>query len=104
MDPPTSNATDLFAAAFRLFKTHHTGGKPVRSLSLRALGLIQEDEQLSIFPEEHDLELVIDRLRGKYGYARPPPDPGAAGPGSGPGRQGEHVIHPIGFLGTLDPS
>lgn len=108
VDPPTSNATDLFAAAFRLFNAHHASGKPVRSLSLRAMGLVPEDEQLSLFPEEqarrkeHDLELVIDRLRGKYGYTIIRRAIALLDPALDLDAKGEHVIHPIGFLGTLD--
>lgn len=108
MDPPSSNATDLSAAAFRLFKIHHTSRKPVRSLSLRALGLIPEDEQLSLFPEEqarrkeHDLEVVIDRLRGKYGYTILRRALALLDPALDLDAKGEHVIHPVGFLGTLN--
>ena len=64
----------MLTAAFGLYKAHHLSGKPVRSLSVRALGLVPADEQLSLFPEEqarrkeHDLEAVLDKVRSKYGY------------------------------------
>ena len=102
----TSNATDLMSAAFRLFKQHHREGTPVRSLSLRALGLVVADEQLSLFPEEQarrkegDLEAVIDRLRQKYGYHSVRRGITLLEPALDLDAKGEHIIHPIGFLGT----
>ena len=105
---PTSNATDLFSTSFQLFKAHHTSGKPVRSLSLRALGLVTADEQLSLFPEEqarrreHDLEAIIDKLRAKYGYHSIRRGIALLDPALDLDAKGEHVIHPIGFLGTLE--
>lgn len=104
---PTSNATELLYAAFQLYKLHHTSGKPVRSLSVRALGLVPHHEQLSLYPDEqarrkeHDLEVIIDRLRNKYGYHAIQRGIALLDPALDLDAKGEHVIHPIGFLGTL---
>lgn len=103
---PTSNARDLLAAAFGLYKAHHLSGKPVRSLSVRALGLVPADEQLSLFPEEqarrkeHDLESVLDKVRSKYGYQSIRRGLALLEPKLDLDAKSEHIIHPVGFLGT----
>ena len=63
--------------------------------------------QLSLFPEERkaqrraDIDRTLDRIRAKYGYfsirrAITPIDPALD-----LDARGDHIIHPVGFLGTL---
>lgn len=105
---PTSNAADLFRAAFKLLKQHHTSSaRPIRSLSICTLGLMPDDGQLSILPElqarekEHKIEATIDRLRGKYGYEIIRRGIQLVHPELDLDAKGDHIIHPVGFLGTL---
>ena len=105
---PASNSTDLFDAAFRLFCTNRPS-RPVRSLSVRACGLspAEETPQLSLFPEDvkrrkrEDLEQAVDRIRAKYGYTGNRRGIQLLDPALDLDAKGSHIIHPIGFLGTL---
>ena len=40
---PTANTLDIWEAAMELFRRHHTGGEPVRSLSVKTSGLTPAD-------------------------------------------------------------
>lgn len=105
----TSNTLDLIEAALELYKRHHTSGKPVRSLSLRAVGLrpAEELQQLSLFPEEAKrqkrelLDSTIDRIRAKYGYYSIQRCVTLLGPVLNLDARSEHIVHPIGALGAL---
>ena len=105
---PVSNSSDLFASAFRLFQANRPA-RPVRSLSVRAAGLSPADEapQLSLFPEDvrrqkrEDLERAVDRIRAKYGYTGIRRGIQLLDPALDLDAKGSHIIHPIGFLGTL---
>lgn len=103
---PTSNARDLHAAAYQLFQRHHTTGRPVRSLSVRALGLVPASQQLSLFEDErarqkeHELESVIDIIRGKYGYSIIRRSVALLAPELDLDAKGDHTVHPVGFLST----
>lgn len=79
----------------------------MRSLSLRAVGLVPDEGQLSLFPEEqtrqkeHTLETVIYRIRSKYGYRSIRRGITLLSPELDLDAKGEHMIFPTGFLGTL---
>ena len=106
---PTANTLDIWEAALELFRRHHTDGTPVRSLSVKAGGLSPagEMEQLSLFPEEQKaqrraaIDRTLDKLRGKYGYFCIRRGITLVDPVLDLDARGEHIIHPIGFLGTL---
>lgn len=106
---PTSSTLDIWEAVCRLFREHHTSGIPIRSLSVKASGLapVEELEQLSLFPEEQKaqrrtaIDQVIDSLRKRYGYYSVRRGITLIDPALDLDAKGEHVIHPIGFLGTL---
>ena len=105
---PVSNSSDLFASAFRLFCANRPA-RPVRSLSVRAAGLSPADEapQLSLFPEDvrrqkrEDLERAVDSIRARYGYTGIRRGIQLLDPALDLDAKGSHIIHPIGFLGTL---
>ena len=105
---PVSNSSDLFASAFRLFLANRPA-RPVRSLSVRAAGLSPADEapQLSLFPEDirrqkrEDLERAVDSIRARYGYTGIRRGIQLLDPALDLDAKGSHIIHPIGFLGTL---
>ena len=72
---PNRTAKALFQKAFELYKLHHTSGKPVRSLSVRACNLsLSENEQLSLLPEismlqrQEILESAVDDIRKRFGH------------------------------------
>ena len=106
---PTANTLDIWEAALDLFRRYHTDGTPVRSLSVKAGGLSPagEMEQLSLFPEEQKaqrraaIDRALDKLRGKYGYFCIRRGITLVDPVLDLDARGEHIIHPIGFLGTL---
>lgn len=106
---PSANTMDLWEAAVELFQRHHTGGSPVRSLSVKASGLSPAEDmvQLSLFPEAQkaqrraDLDRTLDKLRGKYGRFVIRRAVTLLDPSLDLDARGEHIIHPTGFLGTL---
>ena len=89
-----------------LFQRHHTGGEPVRSLSVKASGLMPVDGivQLSLFPEEQkaqrrtDIDRTLDKIRGKHGYSSIRRAIALVEPALDLDVKGEHVIHPPGGL------
>lgn len=107
---PTHNTMDLWEAAMALYQTHHAGGAPVRSLSVKASGLApaEDMEQLSLFPEEQKaqrraaIDRALDAIRAKYGYFSIRRAVTLLDPALDLDAKGEHIIHPIGFLGTLN--
>lgn len=106
---PTANTLDIWEAAMELFRRHHMDGKPVRSLSVKASGLAPADGvvQLSLFPEMQkaqrraDIDRTLDKIRRKYGYYSIRRAIALADPVLDLDAKEEHIIHPIGFLGTL---
>lgn len=105
---PTCISSDLFSVAFSLFLENHPP-RPVRSLSVRActLSLVDEAPQLSFLPEDiqrlkrTDLECAMDRIRSKYGYESIRRGIMLTDPALDLDTKSNHIIHPIGFLGTL---
>lgn len=105
---PTNSCADIVQAALRLYGRNRPE-RPVRSLSLRACDLELEEEspQLSLFPEDgrsqHRMELdrTMDRIRTKYGYKSIRRGIMLIAPTLDLDAQRDHIIHPIGFLGTL---
>ena len=106
---PTNSTLDIWEAACGLFREHHTSGAPIRSLAVKASGLAPAEElaQLSLFPEEQQaqrrsaIDQVVDQVRGKYGYYSIRRAISLLDPALDLDAKGEHVIHPIGFLGTV---
>lgn len=105
---PTSNASDLFHAAFALYRLNRPRS-PARSLSVRASGLTLADEspQLSLFADDArrlrhaDLERAVDRIRDKYGYHSIQRGLMLTDPALNLDAKGVNIVHPVGFLGTL---
>ncbi|SBW02907.1 DNA polymerase IV [uncultured Eubacteriales bacterium] len=105
---PVCDSTSIFNAAFGLFQAN----RPVlaaRSLSVSATGLsiAEESPQLSMFPEDNkalrrtDLEHAVDKMRRKYGYASIRRGIQLVHPELDLDAKRDHIVHPIGFLGTL---
>ena len=107
LDRPVCNARDIFDAAFGLFQANRPP-RPVRSLSVRGSGLTPAGPvQLSMLPDEQrslrrtDQERAMDKIRGKYGYQSIRRGVTLLDPSLDLDAMGDHIIHPIGFLGTL---
>ena len=106
---PTDSTLMIWISAMDIFRRSHTGGKPVRSLSVKVTGLAPADEttQLSLFPEERkaqrraDIDRTIDKIRAKYGYFSIRRAITLVDPALDLDAKGDHIIHPVGFLGTL---
>lgn len=104
---PTCTAQDIFEAAFKLYKRNHDKSNPLRSLAVRACDLIyQENIQLSLFPDriaqqrQEDLEDTIDQIRNRFGHFAVQRGIMLTDPIlSNIDPKGEHIIHPVGFLG-----
>ena len=105
---PTSSSKEIVKIAFDLFRTNYDWEKPIRSVGLRASGLITADSclQLSLFEDDirrdkgEQLDAAVDRVRQRYGYesvrrALTLSDPllGRINPKDG------HTVHPVGFFG-----
>lgn len=104
---PAQNSKDIFNAAFSLFAQNRPRN-PVRSLSVRACGLSPTGPvQLSLLPDEQrsqrltDLERTMDKIREKYGRNAVRRAVSLVDPSLDLDAKAEHIIHPIGFLGTL---
>lgn len=75
MEVPTDSADDVYREACRLMDRHWKAGMPVRLLGITLQGLTPKAEtpvQLDLFayeeaPRKEQLNLVMDRLRDKYG-------------------------------------
>lgn len=57
---PTSNARVFLLTVFQLFQQNHRNGRPVRSLSVWALGLVPINPRLSLFEEEQARQKEYD--------------------------------------------
>ncbi len=109
LDRPTANTLNIWETAVELFRQYHAGRKPVRSLSVKVIGLTPAGGivQLSMFPEEQknqrraDIDRALDKIRGKYGYCSIRRAITLVDPALDLDAKGEHIIHPIGFMRTL---
>ncbi len=75
LEYPSRSAKTLFKKAYELFCRHRTPGCPIRSLTVRAVGLSEDIScQIPMFPEvcpdyrRENLESCVDSLRDKFGY------------------------------------
>lgn len=106
---PTDSTLTIWEAAMDIFRHSHTNGRPVRSFSIKVSGLAPADEmmQLSLFPEDRraqhraDIDRTMDKIRAKYGYFSIRRAIILVDPALDLDAKGDHIIHPVGFLGTL---
>lgn len=105
---PVCDSSSIFNAAYGLFKANKPANA-ARSLSVSVTGLSIADEspQLSMFEEDNkalrrvDIEQAMDRMRRKYGYESIRRGIQLVHPELDLDAKGDHIIHPVGFLGTL---
>jgi DNA polymerase-4 len=71
---PACVSDAIFKEAFALYKANHPKGKPVRTIGVRACGLVADHiTQTSYFPDSinqlknEELERAIDKIRSRYG-------------------------------------
>ena len=106
---PANSTMAIWETAVRLVTRSRSGDTPIRSLSVKVSGLSPADEmdQLSLFPDlqreqrRKDIDRVMDQIRAKYGYFSIRRAVTLLDPALDLDARGDHVIHPVGFLGTL---
>ncbi len=106
---PTDSTLTIWEAAMDIFRQNHSISHPIRSLSIQVGGLAPAEEmiQLSLFQEERkaqkrsDIDRTVDRIRTKYGYFSIRRAITLVDPALDLDAKVEHIIHPVGFLGTL---
>ena len=92
-----------------MFHQHRMSWIFSHKIDFRASGLTPADGivQLSLFPEmqkaqrRSDIDRTLDKIRGRYGYHSIRRAIALVDPALDLDAKGEHIIHPIGFLGTL---
>ena len=108
--PQSTNSTmTIWETAVRLVRRGQFSGIPIRSLSVKAGGLspVDEMDQMSLFPEiqkaqcRADIDRAVDKIRAKYGYFSIRRAVTLLDPVLDLDARGDHVIHPVGLLGTL---
>lgn len=105
----TNSTMAIWETAVDLVRRSRMNGISIRSLSVKASGLVPADEadQMSLFPEiqkeqrRADIDQVIDRVRAKYGYFSIRRAVTLVDSKLDLDAKGEHTIHPVSFLGTL---
>ncbi len=108
---PTNITEEITAAAFALFKRHYRWGKGLRSLGVRGINLIWDDEPIQLRLEQDAvkqqerfrLDCAIDDLRRRYGFsivqrARVCTKPDLAKLDA----KHDNVVHPHGYFGQLE--
>ena len=77
LERPTNLAYEICNAAMKLLKDNYSFQKPLRSIGVRAQGLVPENQwyQLSLFSQDEAqrekreaLERTIDKIRDRFGY------------------------------------
>ena len=105
---PTGSSDELARTALDLFRRSYHWNAPIRSVGLRACGLVEGSAgvQLSLYPEDvrrdkwERIDAAVEGLRRRYGYrcvqrARIYADPqlGRINP------REDHTVHPVGYFG-----
>ena len=105
----TDSTLTIWETAKEIFLHSPAACRPVRSLTVQVSGLAPAYEmtQLSLFPEERkaqrraDIDRTLDRIRARYGYFSIRRAVTLLDPALDLDVRGEHIIHPVGFLGML---
>ena len=105
---PTCSSTEIAAVAFDLFRRNYHWDKPIRSIGVRGVGLVEMDSclQLSLYDDDikrdrwERIDQTVDGLRERFGYmsvrrAVTMMDPllGRINP------KDDHTVHPMGYFG-----
>ena len=105
---PTGSSDELARTALDLFRRSYHWNAPIRSVGLRACGLVEGSAgvQISLYPEDvrrdkwERIDAAVEGLRRRYGYrcvqrARIYADPqlGRINP------REDHTVHPVGYFG-----
>lgn len=108
LDHATNITRELFTTGMALFRQLHTWPTPIRSLGLccSALESALIPEQTDLFGvsesrrKQEALDSVMDRVRGKYGFASIRRGLAESDPALGRlNAKDDHTVHPIGFFG-----
>lgn len=104
---PSCNSESIFEKAYELYMKNHNGD-PIRSIGVKASGLIREGvSQLSFMPEAaksqrlDQLEHTVDHIRRRFGHFSVQRGIMLSDTAlSAINPKEEHIIHPVGFLKT----
>ena len=103
-ESPTDTCLEIARAAFALFRRSYSWGRPLRSIGVRASGLVAAGEpvQLSLLRDEtrrekqERLDRAVDAVRERYGYGSVQRALVHTDPALGGIDPTSHTIHPVG--------
>lgn len=106
LDTPTCCSLEIAQAAFALFKSNYSWGKPLRSIGVRGSNLVSSDSaiQISLLSDEearerHEkLDRAVDTIRDRYGYTSLQRAIVYTDHQLGGINPTEHTIHPVGYF------
>ena len=106
LDTPTCCSLEIAQAAFTLFKSNYSWGKPLRSIGVRGSNLVSADSaiQLSLLSDEESrerhekLDRTVDIIRDRYGYTSLQRAIVYTDHQLGGINPTEHTIHPVGYF------
>ena len=105
-ESPTDTCLEIARAAFALFRRSYSWGRPLRSIGVRASGLVAAGEpvQLSLLRDEtrrdkrERLDRAVDAVRERYGYGSVQRALVHTDPALGGIDPTSHTIHPVGYF------
>lgn len=104
---PTCSSAEIAEAAFALFRESYRWQKPIRSVGVRASGLVEADSfyQCSLLVEDEKrdkwerIDKAVDEVRRRYGYTSIRRAVTMADPVLGRiNPKDDHTVHPVGFF------
>lgn len=103
---PIDNCLEIARAAFELFRQNYSWSRPLRSIGVRASGLVAAGApmQLSLLRDEarrdkrERLDRAVDEVRERYGYGSLQRALVRTDPALGGIDLTSHTIHPVGFF------
>ena len=105
-ESPTDNCLEITRAAFGLFRQNYSWSRPLRSIGVRASGLVAAGApmQLSLLRDEtrrekqERLDRAVDAVRERYGYGSVQRALVHTDPALGGIDPTSHTIHPVGYF------
>ena len=106
LNSPTNISTEIAVKAIAIFKQNYNWARPIRSIGVRAINLISEQEpsQTDMFTDERQrikqeqLEKTIDALRQRYGHYCIHRAVLLEDRQLNINPKSDHTIHPVGFF------
>ena len=105
---PTCSSAEIAQVAFDLFRANYRWEKPVRSIGVRGVDLVEADAGVQTSLLDNDIkrekweriDAAMDRLRQRYGYMSIRRAVTCADPQLGRiNPRDDHTVHPVGYFG-----